>query len=247
MLMRIPLTKYGLPEVVVYPAIVAAIMAGFAIISCGSLPVWAIILPEMALAAVLILVLFFFRDPARQPPIQSGAAPAPEENYLLSPADGRVTNIEMVEENNFIQAPAMRIGIFMSIFNAHVNRSPCNARVERVTYKPGRNRNAANPDSGRVNQSNSLGLVRTDKPTEKLLIRQISGAIARRIVCRVRQGQKLTMGEKFGMIKFGSRCELYVQCPMRDASCVIKCLVQVGDKVKAGLTPLVKYEITDKI
>jgi phosphatidylserine decarboxylase len=115
-----------------------------------------------------------------------------------------------------------------------------------------------NPQSGRVNESNNLGLVRTDSPEEKLIVRQISGAIARRIVCAAAEGQELTGGEKFGMIKFGSRTELYVPISSRDAGigipddtqyaarntqCEIKCLVQIGDKVKAGLTPLAEYKL----
>ena len=94
-----------------------------------------------------------------------------------------------------------------------------------------------NPESGQVNESNNLGLARTDSPQDRLVVRQISGAIARRIVCKASQGQELASGEKFGMIKFGSRTELYV--PARGD---VKCLVQVGDKVKAGLTALVRYD-----
>jgi phosphatidylserine decarboxylase len=95
-----------------------------------------------------------------------------------------------------------------------------------------------NPSSGRVNNSVDLELVRTDSPRDKLIVRQISGAIARRIVCRADEGQELTGGQTFGMIKFGSRTELFY--PLRENA---KCLVQVGDKVKAGLTPLVRYEM----
>jgi phosphatidylserine decarboxylase len=94
-----------------------------------------------------------------------------------------------------------------------------------------------NPQSGRVNESSDLALVRTDHPQDRLIVRQISGAIARRIVCTTSQGQNLTGGEKFGMIKFGSRTELYL--PPRENA---KCLVRVGDKVKAGLSPLIRYE-----
>ena len=95
-----------------------------------------------------------------------------------------------------------------------------------------------NPQSGRVNESNDLYLLRTNSPEDKLIVRQISGAIARRIVCDTVEGGELSGGQKFGMIKFGSRTELYV--PLSKSA---KCLVQIGDKVKAGLTPLVEYEI----
>ena len=111
-----------------------------------------------------------------------------------------------------------------------------NVKVERITYKKGKYINAMNPQSGRINESNNLGLVRIDSPEDKLVVRQISGAIARRIVCAAAEGQELTGGERFGMIKFGSRTELYL--PIRENA---KCLVEIGDKVQAGLTPLIEY------
>ena len=229
--MRIPLTKYGWPQVVIFPAAVLAAMlvpvfAGPA--GKNFLPLWAIVSIEAILAGVLIWVLAFFRDPHRAVPTNS--------NLLLAPADGEITNIEIVDENNFINGKALRIGIFMSIFNVHINRAPCNVKIEKITYKQGKHKNAQKPQAGQVNESNDLDLVRTDSPKERLIVRQISGAIARRIVCQISQGQKLTGGEKFGMVKFGSRTELYLP-----ASENAKCLVKIGDKVKAGLTPLVKY------
>jgi phosphatidylserine decarboxylase len=136
--------------------------------------------------------------------------------------------------------PALKIGIFLSIFDAHINRAPCNVTVEKITYRPGRYKNAARPSSAKVNESNELNLRRTDHPRDRLIVRQISGAIARRIVCRAQQGQKLSGGEKFGMIKFGSRTELYVAAGEN-----VKILVRVGDKVKAGLTPVIRYEMQD--
>ncbi len=231
MIMRIPLTKYGWPQVFVFPVIVLAAMIFFplAVSALGGLPLWAILLVEVILASFFIFILVFFRDPYRDPPSDT--------NLLLAPADGRVTDIEIVEEDNFIGGAALRVGIFLSIFSTHINRAPCNAKVEKITYRKGQYRNAANPRSGRVNESNNLDLVRTDGPQQRLIVRQISGAIARRIVCNVSEGQVLAGGEKFGMIKFGSRTELYV--PSGENA---KCLVGVGDKVKAGLTPLVRYE-----
>ena len=227
--MRIPLTKYGWPQVVIFPAIVLTVMVVYLLVAILFLSVWAIISIEVLLAVVVIWVLAFFRDPHRAVPADS--------NLLLAPADGKITNIEIVDENDFIGTKALRIGIFLNIFNVHINRAPCNVKVEKITYKQGKYKNAKNPQAGQVNESNDLGLVRTDSPRERLIVRQISGAIARRIVCQTSQGQKLTGGEKFGMIKFGSRTELYL--PARENA---KCLVQIGDKVKAGLTPLVKYE-----
>jgi len=237
--MRIPLTKYGLPEVLVYPAVVAGLMIVLGLVGVAFLPGWAVASIEITLAGVAVWVLSFFRDPQRPPDLIGGVqADDPDIiGTLLAPADGRITDVELVQENEFIGASALRIGIFLSIFDTHINRSPCNARVEKVHFKPGKYKNAADPRSGQVNESNDLDLVRTDSPRDKLVVRQISGAIARRIVCQAREGQELAAGEKFGMIKFGSRTELYV--PIRED---LKCLVKIGDKVKAGLTPLVRYE-----
>ncbi len=244
--MRIPLTKYGWPQVVVFPAVVLAVMVVCPLVG-SAWGGWAIVSIEVLLASVCIWFLTFFRDPYRSPPS--------DKNLLLAPADGRITDIEIVAEDDFIGRDALRIGIFLSIFNPHINRAPCNAKVEKITYRKGKYKNAANPQSGLLNESNNLGLLRTDSPQQRLIVRQISGAIARRIVCDVSEGQKLTGGEKFGMIKFGSRTELYLparpRCSIPDARCSnenressieYRVLVRIGDKVKAGLTPLVRYE-----
>ena len=223
------MTKYGWPQVAVFPAIVLVAMI---ILALAPLPAWAVLSAEIVLAAVLIWLLAFFRDPQR--------SVTTDGKLLLAPADGKVTDIETVNDNEFIGAPALRIGIFLSIFDVHINRAPCNVTVQNIRYKKGSYKNAMDPRSGRVNESNDLELLRTDHPRQKLIVRQISGAIARRIVCSAKQGQELSGGEKFGMIKFGSRTELYVPS---HKNC--KCIVKVGDKVKAGLTALVRYEMTD--
>ena len=125
----------------------------------------------------------FFRDPQRRI-VQDDA-------ILLAPADGRIADIETVPEGDFIGGPALRIGIFLSIFNTHINRAPCDAKVEKITYRSGKYLNAMNRLAGKVNESNNLALVRTSRPQDRLLVRQISGAIARRIVCAAREGQQL--------------------------------------------------------
>jgi phosphatidylserine decarboxylase len=227
--MRIPLTKYGWPQVVVFPAAVLFVMAIFPIGTIGFLGSRVIVAVEGILLIVLMWILMFFRDPHRDCPS--------DEDLLLAPADGKITDIEKVDQVDFIGGPALRIGIFLSLFNTHINRAPCNVRVEAITYKEGQYRNAMNPQSGRINESNTLGLVRKSHPRDRLILRQISGAIARRIVCDTAEGRELEPGQKFGMLKFGSRTELYV--PVRKE---LKCLVRIGDKVKAGLTPLMKYE-----
>ncbi len=226
--MRIPLTRYGLPEVVVYPAAVVVLMVGVACLALAALPLWVVVLLEGLLAAVLIWALLFFRDPERKV--------APDDTLLVAPADGTIRDIGTVPEAEFIGGPALRLGIFLSIFNTHINRAPCDARVERITYRRGKYLNAMNPLAGKVNESNTLALVRTNRPQDRLLLRQVSGAVARRIVCAAREGQQLAGGERFGMIKFGSRTELYLPAGEH-----IECIVRVGDKVKAGITPLVRY------
>ncbi|MFA5240099.1 MAG: phosphatidylserine decarboxylase [Phycisphaerae bacterium] len=228
--MRFSLTKYGWPEVAVFPGLVLGLMVLCMVAGVSYLSIWVVISIEIILAVILIWALLFFRDPYRPCPA--------DKNLLLSPADGRVTDVEVIEENDFLGTSALKIGIFLSIFNVHINRAPCNVKVEQIRYKKGLYKNAMSPESGRVNESNALYITRTDSPEDKLIVRQISGAIARRIVCAAKEGQELNGGEKFGMIKFGSRTELYV--PARSD---VKCLVRIGDKVKAGLTPLVRYEL----
>jgi phosphatidylserine decarboxylase len=237
--MRIPLTKYGMPQVAVIPlAIIAAMVLYGLAARYGFGPgIWEntaktavfVWLPELILFIVLAWALSFFRDPYREIPQDASA--------LLSPADGTVTDIEIVENDPAFAGKAMRIGIFLSIFNVHINRAPCAVRIGKITYKPGQFKNAMSPNSGRVNESNDVQMTRIDEPKDLLMVRQISGAIARRIVCATKTGDSLDAGQQFGMLKFGSRTELYV--PMRDN---VKCRVKLGDKVRAGITILVKYE-----
>jgi phosphatidylserine decarboxylase len=235
--MRIPLTRYGLPQVVIYPLAFAAATVAYLVIALRYFPDWAVQTSwvfltvsavELVLFALLVWSLSFFRDPRREIP--------GDDRLLLAPADGTVRDIETVEESDVIGGPALRIGIFLSVFNVHINRCPCDARVEKITYHPGKFRNAMSPLAGRENESNDVAIVRTKKPNDRLLVRQISGAIARRIVCAARAGQPLAAGEPFGMIKFGSRTELYVP-----AGEYTECLVRIGDKVQAGVTPMVRY------
>lgn len=224
--MRIPLTKYGLPQVVIFPAIVIAIM-----VACLFLPLHVCLICniELVLGVVLIWGLAFFRDPERAVP--------QNKNFLLAPADGTVTDIDTVE-NEYIGGAALRIGIFLNVFNVHINRAPCRVRVEKITYKKGKFKDARSWQCSKVNESNDLALIRLDEPQDRLVVRQISGAIARRIVCDAKTGDELKAGQKFGMIKFGSRTELYLP-----ANENIECMVKKGDKVKAGFTPLIRYNI----
>jgi phosphatidylserine decarboxylase len=229
--MKIPITKYGLPQVVIYPGLCALLMilSGFVAFWSQGL-CWFL---EIILGLVLIWMLSFFRDPKRTIPQGN--------NLILSPADGTITEVQVVDDQEFMGGPATRIGIFLSIFNVHLNRAPCRVRIEKIDYHKGSFINAMDPNCGKVNESNDLGMVKLDEPKEKLFVRQISGAIARRIVCDAEKGQEFSGGEIFGMIKFGSRTELYLP-----AQSNAKILVKKGDKVKAGLTILAKYDGTTK-
>lgn len=212
---------------VFYPVMLLAFMIVLYFGASPTTPEWMIQFVEIALGIVLIWMLSFFRDPQRIVP--------KDKDILIAPADGTIADIETVDEPDFISGKALRVGIFLSIFDVHINRSPCLAKVEKITYRQGQFLDARNPQAGKVNESNDLWLTRIESPNDKLIVRQISGAIARRIVCKAQEGQNLAAGEKFGMIKFGSRTEVYV--PARDE---VKCLVKIGDKVKAGLTPIIK-------
>jgi phosphatidylserine decarboxylase len=230
--MKIPLTRYGLPQVAVFPAIIAAIMAFCHFVAlrwcCGWIctAVWAL---QGVLLVVLVWVFSFFRDPERKVP--------EGRNLLISPADGTVTDVDILEGCEYIDGRVMRIGIFLSVFNVHLNRAPCAAVVEDLRYRKGKFLDARDAASSKVNESNDVIMTRLDEPKDRLAVRQISGAIARRIVCEAKKGDRLAAGERFGMIKFGSRTELYL--PARANA---KCVVKAGDKVKAGLNVLVRYE-----
>ena len=228
MLMKIPLTKYGLPQMAAYPAALVVVMGAIALFGHERLPgplFWSI---EIIAAIILVWIFSFFRDPARTIP--------QEANILVSPADGTVSDVKIVE-NDYIGPETLQIGIFLSVFNVHINRAPCDVRIEDIIYKKGLFKDARHPDAGRVNESNAVRMTAAAQPHQKMIVTQISGAIARRIVCRTEKGDELKRGQQFGMIKFGSRTELYLP-----ASKNAKCLVKPGDKVKAGQTILVRYE-----
>jgi len=224
--MRIPLTRYGLPQVLAYPLAALILMTALFIFLPKDVVLAA---AETILLLVLVWMLMFFRDPHRRI--------TPNERVLLSPADGTITDISETESPE-LGEKALRIGMFLSIFNVHLNRMPCAARIESVHYKKGQFKNAMSSESGRINESNEIVMTRLTEPRDRLLVRQISGAIARRIVCEAKPGAEYAQGFAFGMIKFGSRTELYL--PLREGGYDIT--IKLGDKVRAGLTPLIVYK-----
>ncbi len=172
----------------------------------------------------LLLTLFvawFFRNPERA---------APENPLLLiSPADGKVIGIEEVPSAEHPDRTILKISIFMNIFNVHVNRIPLSGEVCSVRYKPGKFLSADLDKASALNERNTV-LIRTEDGREIRVV-QIAGLIARRIVCWLKEGMKVTKGERFGLIRFGSRVELFI--PLGTMLRVKK-----GDKVRAGETPI---------
>jgi len=168
----------------------------------------------------LLWLVSFFRNPPRKIPTEPRA--------IVSPADGTVTDITQVAHYDFIGGPAVRIGIFLSIFNVHINRAPLAGRVVELHYHPGEFLNAMKPESSERNEYMWIGFEQTETPSHRFAVRQISGMLARRIVCTLAPGQTLTMGEIFGMIKLGSRTELILPAGAADIT------VRPGDPVRAG-------------
>lgn len=191
----------------------------------------------LALAGISILAwlafIMFFRDPQRK---------IPEDPFVfVSPADGVVRDIELItesEENKYFEGHnALRIGIFLSVFDVHINRAPFDMIVKEVKHREGKYYDARTPDAIEENEAvTMIGSFSIEGQDYPIIVKQISGAIARRIVCEVSPEQKLSKGERYGMIKFGSRTELYVP-----AKPCFELLIKVGDRVYGGVTPLLKY------
>ncbi len=219
---RIGFARYGWAELIIFTV---AVVAGLNV--CANLAIW--VHPLLGLLAVPFLlfwaeILYFFRDPERAIP--------PDADALVSPADGVITNIEDVDEPDF--GPALRISIFLSIFNVHVNRLPRSGTVTNIRYFPGAYLDARNPDSAKRNEQ--LWIDMTDAATGRpLRVKQISGAIARRIVCWLKPGDQVVKGDRLGMIKLGSRTDLLLPPGVAQ-----KVEVKVGDKVQGGITILAR-------
>jgi len=191
-------TRHGFKEMLVGSVVLAAVMVGAGF---GG-PFWW----PLAFVAFLVLVwLFaFFRDPERPIPA--------EEHLMVSPADGTVSDVTEIESEPLLGGvPAVRVGIFLSVFNVHVNRSPCEGRVLSITYKKGKFINAmSHSRASDENESNTvvLGEPTTGKPI--VVVKQIVGLIARRIIFTASKDDLLKRGDRIGMIKFGSRTELVI-------------------------------------
>ncbi|TEB06154.1 phosphatidylserine decarboxylase [Pelotomaculum schinkii] len=184
--------------------------------------VFYLIFPTLAVVPVVLIVfvLFFFRNPKRNVP--------DDKNCILSPADGVIMEIDEVIEDRFIQGPAIRISIFLSILNVHLNRSPLQGEVRYRYYRPGKFIPAFKSHASDINEKNFIGIESGDF---KVLVCQITGFIARRIKCWADEGKRLAVGELIGIIKFGSGTEIFIPTGS-------DLYVKKGDKVKAGESAL---------
>ena len=172
-----------------------------------------------------VWVYYFFRDPDR---VIIG-----DDNYLVSPADGEVIKVEEVDgpmEVGLENKKFKKISIFMNVFDCHVNRTPCSGKVEEILYKPGKFLNASFDKASEDNERNYYKL--KDQSGNDIIVVQIAGLIARRIVCETNNGQELNQGDRIGMIRFGSRADVYYEN--------YEPLVKVGQKTISGETLLAK-------
>ena len=197
---------------------------GYKFLAISIIATFIVLLFSKFLGSILIIltiwVYYFFRDPERYP--------INDDTYLVSPADGLITNIsertgpiELELENTTYT----KVSIFMNVFNCHVNRTPLTGTVEEINYKAGKFLNASLDKASEENERNYYK-IKCSKSGEEIIIVQIAGLIARRIVCEVEQGQNLKQGDRIGMIRFGSRVDIYFKNK--------KVLAKIGQNLVAG-------------
>jgi len=203
-----PLAREGLPFVLVGCILTVLLMySGYLFVS-------------IATGIVTFFIIFFFRDPDRR----NNAVPG----SILTPADGTIIEIKHLDDrDNPLGKPTLKISVFMSLFNVHVNRFPVAGTVKKITYQPGRFFRANLDKASKFNENNRITLKTDDSRT--IMVIQIAGVIARRIACWIKEGDRLDPGERFGLIRFGSRLEIYLPEGSRITA-------QPGQKVKAGET-----------
>lgn len=202
------IAREGWPFIAI--AVIVALTVGWFAGWGWSVPLW----------AIALFVLQFFRDPPRQPP--SG------NHLVIAPADGRIVSVERVLDP-YLKREALRLSVFMNVFNVHSNRSPIAGRVREVWYSAGAFLNAALDKASTDNERNAVW-IDTDNGAQVTCV-QIAGLIARRILCYVNPGDRLRAGQRFGFIRFGSRVDVYLPPDATPRA-------SVGDKVKGGSTVL---------
>lgn len=206
-----PVAREGIPFVVV-PAVISALA-------------WWYSYPWVSLLFLLIslAIAAFFRNPERIPPS--------EEGIVVSPADGRVVEIVRDASFEYIRDESLtRVSIFMSIFNVHVNRAPITGRVQKIAYRPGGFLDAREPEASKTNEQNAMIL----KGSRAIGVVQVAGKIARRIACWISEGDEIRLGDRFGLIRFGSRLDVYLP---QDFTIT----VEKGNRVRAGETIIARF------
>ena len=198
-----------------YPLIFAAAFVTAVLALLG------LVLPALGGLIVTFFICYFFRDPDRVIPKNKGA--------VVSPADGKVIAAGTINDAKFFEGPCIKISIFMSVFNVHVNRIPHEGVVKKISYQPGKFFSANLDKASEYNEHNAI-FIETEEG-KKMCVVQIAGLIARRIICRIQKDDRLTRGQRFGMICFGSRLDVYLPADT-------KLNVTVGDKIKSGTSVL---------
>ncbi len=211
--MRIPIAKEGYPFIV--PLLGITVIISFISLKGAVAP-----------AILTLFVIYFFRDPERTIPSEAG--------LVVSPADGLIIDIRDIPDENLMGGESVCVSIFLSIFNVHVNRIPCKGKVIETIYNSGKFLPAYREKASSLNEQNSLVI---GHKNIKIVVRQIAGLIARRIICQVKKGSQVARGERFGLIRFGSRVDLFVP---KEVELVIK----KGDKVAGGKTVIGKIKDT---
>ena len=207
--------REGLPFMAVATLLAAAAYA--TALGRRSWPLW---LLAFLLTLVALWVAYFFRDPERRV--------SPDARIVLSPADGKVMMVAEVDEPTYLHGRAIRVSIFLNIFNVHVNRYPVGGTVEYLQYAPGKFLNAAGARASLENEQMSVGI---NTGGHRVLVRQIAGLLARRLVTYTRDGERVSQGDRMGLMKFSSRMDVFVP----PGSAV---RVREGQAVVAGVTPL---------
>jgi len=202
---RLKIAREGLPFI------------GIGVAFCLLFAVLDLDLAAAILGALTLFTIYFFRDPERRN--------ASSEKTVLAPADGRILGVHSLEDGkSLLGEPGTKVSIFMSIFNVHVNRIPANGRISGISYFPGRFFSANLDKASAQNENNRVTLETSGR---QIVFVQIAGLIARRIACWIKEGDEVKAGQRFGLIRFGSRLDVYLP---RD----IRVVVQKGQKVKAG-------------
>ncbi|MFH1051880.1 MAG: phosphatidylserine decarboxylase family protein [bacterium] len=218
------LTKYGTSNIIIMLGL------GIILIITGLLlnKLWISLILEILGILLIAFTLWFFRDPDRKIPDSA----INDNSIILSPADGKVVEIVEETENVYLKDKCIRISIFLSPLDVHVNRSPVTGKIEYFKYHPGKYLVAWHPKSSSKNEQTHIGVINEHG---KIFFKQIVGVLARRLVWDIKEGDSLKVGQRFGMMKFGSRMDISVH-----PNSEIK--VKVGDKVIAGITEIAKLK-----